>query len=163
MCKFSWRIFCLMMSLGFFTGPTTAQTGKDLVGTWVAISNVSEQNGVKSDPYGSPPLGMLIFDADGHYGLVLSRNDIPKFASTRTNGTPEENKAVVQGTIAHFGRYAVNESDKIITFKIDISSFPNWNKTEQKRTFSVNGDELSYTVPSFSGGGTAVSVWKRAK
>jgi hypothetical protein len=92
------------MSLGFLTGPASAQTAKDLLGTWVAVSNIAEQNGVKSEPYGSPPLGMLIFDADGHYGLVLSRSDIPKFASTRTNGTAEENKAVVQGTISHFGR-----------------------------------------------------------
>jgi hypothetical protein len=152
-----------MFSFGFLISPTGAQTAKDLVGTWVAVSNVSEQNGIKSDPYGSPPLGMLIFDADGHYGLVLSRSDIPKFASTRTNGTDEENKAVVHGTISHFGRYAVGESDKTIAFKIDISSYPNWNGTEQKRSFILKGDELSYTVPSFSGGGTAVSVWKRAK
>ena len=74
------NIFVLFV-LGVLTGPATAQSAKDLLGTWVATSNVSEQNGVKSNPYGDPPLGMLIFDADGHYGLLLSRKDIPKFAS----------------------------------------------------------------------------------
>ena len=42
--------------------PAAARNAKDLVGSWVAVSNVSEQNGIKSEPYGSPPLGMLIFE-----------------------------------------------------------------------------------------------------
>jgi hypothetical protein len=107
-------------------------------------------------------LGTLIFDADGHYGLVLSRKDIPKFATdSRTNGTADENKAAVQGTIAHFGQYVVSGAD--ITFKIEVSTYPNFNGTEQKRPFTLKGDELTYTVPAFSGGGSAVSTWKRAK
>jgi hypothetical protein len=68
------------------------------------------QNGVKSNRYGDPPLGMLIFDADGHHGLVLSRSDEPKFTSnSRTNGAADENKAAVQGAISHFGQYTVSE------------------------------------------------------
>jgi hypothetical protein len=161
------RVFCLTwlsFALALMTEPVRAQTAKDLIGTWVATSNVSEQNGVKSNPYGSPPLGMLIFDADGHYGLILSRPDIPKFASNnRTSGTTDENKAAVQGTISHFGRYTVSEPDKTITFKIETSTYPNSNGTEQKRPFTLKGDELVYTVPAFSGGGSAVSTWKRAK
>jgi hypothetical protein len=141
-----------------------AQTAKDLVGAWIAVSNVADQGGVKSEPFGSPPQGMLIFEADGRYGLILSRKDVPKFASnSRTNGTAEENKAVVQGTISHFGRYAVSPADKSILFHIELSTYPNFNGTEQKRSFELVGDELKYTVPSFSGGGTAVSVGKRAK
>jgi hypothetical protein len=168
MRNFNSLVGCSMMSLllgmGLLTASAQAQTAKDLVGTWIAVSNVSDQGGVKSQPYGSTPLGILIFSADGHYGLLLSRNDLPKFASnSRTNGTAEENKAAVQGTISHFGRYTVSETDKAILFKIDASTYPNFNDTEQKRPFTLAGDELSYTVPSFSGGGSAVSVWKRVK
>jgi hypothetical protein len=166
MRNLNWLMFCasLSLSLGVWTSQADAQTAKELVGTWVATSNVSEQNGVKSNPYGSPPLGMLIFDADGHYGLILSRPDLPKFASnSRTNGSVEENKAAVQGTIAHFGRYVVGGPDKTITFKIETSTYPNFNGTEQKREFTLKGDELAYTVPAFSGGGTAISSWKRVK
>ena len=83
--------------------------------------------------------------------------------TSRTNATPEENKAVVQGTIAHFGTYSVNEADKTIAFRIETSTFPNFNGTEQKRGFTLVGDELTYAVPAFSGGGTAVAKWKRAK
>jgi Lipocalin-like domain len=121
---------------------------------------------VPSNPSPMAPIrkGMLIFEADGRYGLILSRKDVPKFASnSRTNGTADENKAVVQGTISHFGRYTVSPADKSIIFHFELSTYPNFNGTEQKRSFELVGDELKYTVPAFSGGGTAVAAWKRAK
>jgi hypothetical protein len=83
--------------------------------------------------------------------------------NNRTTATPEENKAIVQGSNTHFGTLSVNAADKTITFKIETSTFPNWDGTEQKRPFTVTGDELTYTVPAASGGGTATVVWKRAK
>jgi lipocalin-like protein len=159
-----YSMFSFCLGTGLLANLACAQTAKDLVGAWIAVSNVAEQGGVKSEPYGATPQGMLIFESDGRYGLILSRKDVPKFASnSRTNGTADENKAVVQGTISHFGRYSVNAADKSIVFHIDLSTYPNFNGTEQKRSFELVGDELKYTVPSFSGGGTAVAVWKRAK
>ena len=35
--------------------------------------------------------------------------------------------------------------------------------TEQKRLYTIKGDELTYKVPTSSGGGTAQLVRKRAK
>jgi hypothetical protein len=102
----------LCITTGLLSDLAQAQTTKDLVGAWIAVSNVAEQGGVKSEPYGATPQGMLIFEPDGRYGLILSRKDVPKFASnSRTNGTANENKAVVQGTISHFGRYTVSPAD----------------------------------------------------
>jgi lipocalin-like protein len=158
------RFAVLGLGLPLFGGPAMAQTAKDLVGAWTAVSNTAEQGGRKSEPYGVSPQGMLIFEANGRYGLILSKRDVPKITSnSRTNGTAEENKAVVQGTISHFGTYSVNEADKSITFRIETSTYPNFNGTEQKRGFTLVGDELTYTVPAFSGGGTAIAKWKRAK
>jgi hypothetical protein len=38
----------------------------------------------------------------------LNRADLPKFAANNRNvGTPEENKAIVQGSFAYFGTYTV--------------------------------------------------------
>ena len=104
-------------------------------------------------------------DANGRYVLAVARAGLPKVASNnRTTATPEENKAIVQGSITHFGTVSVNAADKTITFKIETySTFPNSDGTEQKRPFTLTGDELTYTVPAASGGGTATTVWKRAK
>ena len=46
--------------------------------------------------------------------------------------TPEENKAVMEGLIAYYGTFAVNEADKIVTFRIEASSFPNQVEADQK-------------------------------
>ncbi len=114
--------------------------------------------------YGPNPQGLVIFDGNGHYALVNARADQPKIASNnRMEGTPEEYKAIVQGSIAHFGRYTRNEADKTITFQIQTSTFPNWNGTVQKRPFILMGDELRWTTPAASGGGSGEVVLRRAK
>ena len=78
-------------------------------------------------------------------------------------GTPDENKAIVQGSFASFGTYSINEAEKTIIFRIESATFPNWNGDEQKRSFTLNGDELKYIVTAASGGGIATVTWKRAK
>jgi hypothetical protein len=91
-------------------------------------------------------------------------SDIPKFASNnRLQGTPEENKAAVAGSIYVFGTYAVNEIDRTAVIHIDAGSYPNWNGYDQKRIVAINGDEVMLTNAVASGGGTAVATFRRAK
>ena len=154
----------LVLSVIVSAGEVCAQTAKDLAGTWTLVSVVAEQGGNKTEPFGPHPKGILMVDAYGHYVIAIARAGLPKVASNnRTTGTPEENQAIVGGSLTHFGTLAVNAADKTITFKIETATFPNWDGTEQKRAFTLSGDELTYTVPAASGGGTATVVWKRAK
>jgi hypothetical protein len=142
-----------------------AQTAKDLVGTWTLVSITLEQDGKKTNMYGANPQGQLIFDPNGRFTTIFLRSDVPKFASgNRETGTPEENKAAVQGGIAYFGTYSVSETDKIITYHLEGSTFPNWRGVDQKRIFKLSGDDFSYTNPTSStGSGNVYVVWKRAK
>jgi hypothetical protein len=137
---------------------------EQLVGTWTYVSvDTIRPDGSRVPMYGPNPTGLAVFDSNGRYILMTARSGQPKFASNnRTEGTPEEYKAVVQGSIAHFGRYAVNEADKTITFHIETSTFPNWNGAEQKRPFILTGDILKWTTAASSGGSAEV-VLKRAK
>ena len=154
----------LILGMALHTGDAFAQPAKDLVGTWTLVSIVTEQGGTKTDTYGPNPKGRLMVDATGRYVITFARADLPKVASNnRTTATPEENKAIVGGSITHFGTVSVNEADKTLTFKIETATFPNWDGIEQKRPFTITGDELTYTVAVASGGGTATAVWKRAK
>ena len=99
------------------------------------------RNGKKTDMYGPSPQGQHIVDASGHYSLVIIRSDLPKFASSnREAGTPEESKAVVQGSIAFFGTYTVDEAAKTLTQHVDSCTFPNWNGTDRKLSFTLSGD-----------------------
>jgi hypothetical protein len=140
-------------------------TAKDLVGTWTLVSITIERDGKTTDFYGPNPQGQVIFGPNGRFSDIITRSDLPKFASNnREAGTPEENKAVVQGSIAFFGTYSVNETDKTITTHIEGSTFPNWQGVDRKRLFKLSGDELSWTNPTASTGtGPSLSVWKRAQ
>jgi hypothetical protein len=147
-----------------FASAARAQTAKDLIGAWTLVSDENVRaDGSRVQVMGPNPQGFLIFNADGRYSLQLLRPGRPKFASNnRMEGTPEENKAAVQGANPHWGTYSVNEANKTIDFKIEHAFFPNWEGTEQKRPFTINGDELKYTATA-STGGMAELVWRRAK
>jgi Lipocalin-like domain len=96
--------------------------------------------------------------------LTIIGPDLPKFASNnRAGGTPEENKAVVSRSIAMIGTYLVDPAAKTLTFRVESSTFPNWDGTEQKRLLSSgNNAELKYITPTASSGGVATVTWKRA-
>jgi hypothetical protein len=142
-----------------------AQTVKELVGMWTLVSVTLEQDGNKIDMYGANPQGQAIFAPNGRFSIMFIRPDVPKFASTnREAGTSEENKAAVNGSIAYFGTYSVSETDKVIMYHLEGSTFPNWRGVDQKRLFKLSGDELSLTNPNPStGSGTGYSVWRRVK
>ncbi|MBV8177177.1 MAG: lipocalin-like domain-containing protein [Verrucomicrobia bacterium] len=154
------------LATGFVTPAFTQTTAKDLVGAWTLVSVTLEQNGKKTELYGPNPGGLMIRDADGHVAVIITKSGLPAFAGNdRMAGTPEENKAIVQGCLAYFGTSTVNEADQTITTHIERSTFPNWNGTDRKVTFSISGDELdtvSTATPS-TGTGTAHLVWRRAK
>ncbi len=63
---------------------------------------------------------------------------------------------------SNFGSYAIN-SDGSITLEITGSSFPNRDGTKQKRLAEIKGDEMKWTNPAASMGGTSVIMLQRAK
>jgi len=153
----------LLACLGTAASNTIAQTGKDLVGSWILVSDVNTSaDGRKVEPFGPTPNGMAIFDSDGRFAIVVSRADLPKFASNnRMQGTPEENKTIVQGSIGFFGTYSV--ADGVVIQHVEGGTWPGWIGTDQKRTIiSFTGDEQTWTtIASF--GGTSELQWRRVK
>jgi hypothetical protein len=139
---------------------------EQLLGAWNLVSiDYVRGDGSRSSTFGDNPKGIVFFDITGHYIITVMRADRAKYAvNDRTQGTAEENKATAQGTITYFGTYTVSEVDRTISIHIVNSSFPNWNGANQKRIFTITGDELKLTNPVASiGQGTTEVVWKRAK
>jgi Lipocalin-like domain len=137
---------------------------EQLVGAWTLVSSSTKLlDG--SSAWGANPIGLIIFTDNGRYSTQLVRSDLPKFASNkRTQGTPDEYKAVVLGSIASFGTYTVNEANKTFTIRYDGSTFPNRKGAEETRPVVIEGDELRITNPAPSTGGTSSQlVWRRAK
>ena len=151
-------------TLLFLAAPAaSADSAKELIGAWTLVSSTIQQGANTIQPFGADPKGSLIFDANGRYAAIIARPGLPKLASdNRTAATPEETKAIVAGSIAHFGSYAAD--DKVITFRIENGTHPNWDGAEQKLTYTLSGDALTYSVSSAAvGGGAATLVWRRAK
>ena len=161
----------LVVGLTMLPGSASAQqkSVKDqLVGTWtLLIADNIKDDGTHMPVFGPNPEGILIFTTDGHYSLQIFHNNRPAFTSKdRIAGTADENKAAVQGMISHFGTYMVDEAGKTFTFRVDASSFPNWDATSQKRTLTAITDEVltfNNPTPSTSGYVRAELAWKKAK
>jgi hypothetical protein len=164
-------IAALTAGLALASGDAGAQQKpikEQLVGTWtLLLDDGIKEDGTQVPGYGPNPEGSLIFTADGHYALQIFRNSRPPFVSKDPlSGTADENKAAVQGMIAHFGTYAVDEAGKTITFRIAASSFPNWDATAQRRVVTAITDEvLTYNNPLSSSSGLVRRelAWKKAK
>jgi hypothetical protein len=137
---------------------------EQLVGTWIYVSGTTTRaDGSKTE---NPNLkGIVIYTSDGHFAFVSVRADLPKLANPdRARATAEEAQAVVAGSIAYYGTYSINEVDKVITPKVEGSTFANMIGTDQKRIItSLTADELKFTNPRTSSGETLEIVWKRAK
>ena len=136
-----------------------------LTGSWtlVSVDNISP-DGTRIHLYGNAPEGFLVFDLRGRYMLQIVSTDRPKFAAgDKSKGTPDEYRAAVVGSNAHFGRYSVDETAHTIAFHIDYASYPNWEGTTQIRSYTLTGDTLTYTVPVPTIGKNVVGevTWQR--
>jgi len=148
---------------------TVDQTRKSdkeqLVGSWILVSLTAGNGAKQTLPYGANPKGTMMVDANGRFSITVVRSDLPRFASdNRMTGTPEENMAIVQGCIAYFGTYSIDEATHVITVNVEGSTFPNFDGGTQTRILSFNRDEMTYLNPTPSmGGGTAKVTYRRAR
>jgi Lipocalin-like domain len=136
---------------------SVAQSVNDLAGTYVLAAETRETDGIKT---ALPTQGALSLGSNGRYMLTTFAPNLPKVASgNRMTASPEEYKVIVSGSLAHYGTYSI--VDKVLVFKVERSTFPNWDGMEQRRQFTLTGDELKYTLANASGGGSVTLTWKR--
>ncbi len=147
-------------SVGIAQQPTSNAL---LVGTWtlVLVDNVLP-DGSRIHLYGPDPRGILTFDSEGRYALQIYRAARAKFASgDKSKTTPAPRCLAATRTSAAIQSIPPNAAFSFI----EHASFPNWDGIEQKRAFAVSADELTYTVPTPTSGGTAIGEvkWRRAR
>ncbi len=147
------------------TGSSSVAVRSSLVGTWsLSAADDLRPDGSRVPAYGPEPRGLLVLGPDGRYTVQIFRSGRMRFASgDKRRGTAEEYKDASLGMSSHFGRYMLDEAGSTITFHIECASFSNWEGTDQKRPFTLEGDELSWRVPATPDGTTPISVWRRAR
>lgn len=135
-----------------------------IVGTWQLVSSVDiDSEGRRTDTWGPAPLGTYMFDANGRFTQIVMRSDLPQ-APNRQETTPEQAKAIVLGSLAMFGTYAVDEQASTINVHFLASTFAGFTGTDGKRVVTkATPDEITFSNAARVGGLRGESVWQRVK
>ena len=136
------------------------------------LFSTTASDGTEEPLFGPNPIGSLMISPNGRYSVQIMRVvNRPQFASKNLNtGTPEENKAAIQGMISHFGTYTADENDKSLTLLVEGSSFPNLQGIKQKwQIENITDDMLTLRLPAATSTNPAAGfvavevVWRKVK
>lgn len=146
-----------------------AQVSKEqIVGAWKLVSwtrvvGDTEEPG----PLGPAATGLIMYTHDGYMCGEVMRPNRQKFASrVFLSGSLEEKAAAFESYSGYCARYEVDASKGVVTHSVEVSSYPNFTGTDQKRFVSVSGDRMKITTPPVQTDGRQtynVLLWTRAK
>jgi Lipocalin-like domain len=135
----SFGALCLVLTTAVALAQTKSLKDR-LIGHWQLVSVSLGGN----TPYGTSPQGSMLFDAGGHYSVIVI-----------TAGGAR--------SISYFGTYTVNEADGTVTMHIDGSNRAQAVGRDQKRAVTFNGDDLVIASGKKGGPvGTLQQTWKQA-
>src|SRR5262245_21613839 len=154
-CQIAAIAWCVLIhvSLPIGTGQVLAGEIKSLnerlTGSWSFVSSINtRKDGTSFERWPPNPKGMLIFDGRGHFSQMITSND-------RLFGAK---------TVASFGKYSVDEANKVIVMEIQGSTTPKAAGTVQRRNIVLlTDDELKYINPVSSTGMRVEALWRRNK
>jgi hypothetical protein len=119
------------------------------VGTWRLISaEFRRADGEVLHLYGRDPVGMLVYDAQGHMIGQIMRRDRPALPSGKAaDNALEDYQAIIKGYVAYFGVYEVDMAAGTITHHVQGSLIPDWVGVGQVRLFAFAGNRLTLRTP----------------
>ena len=112
-----------------------------LVGTWRLVRYVdTPEGGAPIQAFGTEPIGLFIFTANGHASLSFMRN--PPDINASTND-PDPEACIPSWYCSYVGSYTVDyEHHKWVTHVLG-GNIPAYFGTDQARTFKLNGNTLT--------------------
>lgn len=143
------------------SAPVCAADPSELIGNWKLISWQVIAGNETQNPFGVHPKGYLIVTREGRVVAITTAD------SRKAGSTDAEWAALQKSMLAYSGKYRLEGDDFITT--VDISWNENWNGTEQRRHYRIEGDRLfieTAPAPSIVAPGTIDFrrlVWEREK
>src|SRR5882724_7578809 len=123
-------ILCLAIS-----SPVLRARADDVVGIWKLVSwQILVEDEPAQNVFGSHPQGFLILTREGRSMVLTS-------AENRRGGMGDAERAALhKSMLAYTGKYRVEGKDLVVI--VDVSWNEEWNGTEQRRHFRIDGDKL---------------------
>jgi hypothetical protein len=143
--------------------PTTAQ----LLGTWQLVSVEGTLRGQSQPtlPYGTHPVGFLMYQGDGHMCAELTNGEPPP-RNDPAKATDAEKIAHYESFIAYCGTFRLDAKNSTVYHYPSVAWSPSYVGSTQPRPFRLEGDKLIITAtkglsdPKME---KLVLVWQRAK
>jgi lipocalin-like protein len=129
------------------------------VGTWRLVSIDSGEPRL----FGDTPVGMLMYDAEGHVAVQIMRNPRPEFTgNTMAFPAPKDVQIAYRGYYAYYGTYTIDAEQKIITHHLQGSLRPGDVGKDFVRAYTFSGTSLSLRPVNDSQAKDACLNWERA-
>jgi hypothetical protein len=116
------------------TSPVDAADPGELIGNWKLVSWQVIAGNETQNPFGLHPKGYLILTREGRAVAITTADN------RKAGSTDAERAALQKSMLAYSGKYHLEGDDFITT--VDISWNENWNGTEQRRHYRIEGDRL---------------------
>jgi hypothetical protein len=149
----------LCISAGAIAQQKAASLKQQILGSWMLQSVYDEfEGGKKENPWGAGVQGTAMYDRSGRFSYMI--------VSAGRGKSETGPRTPVGQAIGYFGTYTTNDADKTITWKIERSTFPNFEGIERTATITIKGDSLSQVsapIPSPAGKFSPHIEWKKVK
>ena len=141
-------------TLGFAAAWQAAPAAREnrFIGVWRLISLVRKsQDGHIDYPYGDRPVGRITYDKAGRMSAQLMRPGrrstvAPGVSFSAGNASGQEIREAVNGYIAYFGTFDVDEPAHSVIHHVQACLIPSWVGTDLKRTYRFNSTRLVLTA-----------------
>ena len=139
--------------------------GKNLfIGTWRLIScELKNSDGEVNYPKGENAIGYIMYNHDGYMSVAfMSANRHPFESGDILGGSIREKESAIDTFFSYCGKYDVSE--EYVIHHIEVSLFPNWIGTDQKRKYRFEGNRLILSTDPLIVKGQEVEgllIWER--
>jgi hypothetical protein len=122
--------------------------------------------GQVSLPWNGRARGEFRFDEKGGVAVQMMHEDRPLESpiggpSWAESLTPEERRQVLDGYVAYWGKYTVDDQTKTLNIQAEGSIRPGWAEGKQQRKFEFSADGKVLTLLYIVEQGTHRLVWSR--
>ena len=114
-----------------------------LVGTWELTRYTDSTEGAPAlHPFGQPPIGLMIFTAEGRFTVSLMRNP-PEIDKASVDPDPES--CIPAWYCSYFGTYAARSGEGTWVTHVLGGNIPAYIGTNQTRHYAIHADRLLIT------------------